>query len=160
MVATTWNERSLWNAPATRTVKEDPTRYHDGQAKKHELEVVEEEDRTYVISHAGLLQKQTGLRDILHHASKGLLILPLILVALAIPVVLPLWSTSNYLLIVICGAHLILVSTILTITAISISYLDVQRGEEGLEARPMTSGDNDPSMGARTLPAKKQTPAA
>jgi len=84
------------------------------------------------------------------HLSKGFLIFPLVLAALLIPVAIPLVSMGQYMVLVICLAHLIMVTTILTITVIAISYLDMQKTEESLEARPMTAADGDPSMGARS----------
>jgi hypothetical protein len=150
MVATTWDQRSLWQASDNFQRYEDRTRFADGQAKRHELEVVEEEDRKYVISHAGILQRQTGLGDLTHHLSKGFLIFPLVLGALMVPVAIPLIAMGQYMLLVICLAHLIMVTTVLTVTAIAISYLDMQKTEESLEARPMTAADGDPSMGARS----------
>lgn len=156
MATTTWNNRSLWQANKTEFATCETVRHKGEQRSRddHELEVVDEEDRTYVISHAGLLQRHTGLSDVLKKVSKGVIIIPLVLLALAVPVILPLWSGASYLLIVLCLGHLILVSTVLAVWAIAVSYLDMKRGEEAMEARPMTAGDNDPSMGARSLPAK------
>jgi hypothetical protein len=153
MVATTWNNRSLWQSHDDvqhYEDRKDRTRYSDGQAKRHELEVVEEDERTYVISHAGILQRQSGLGDLTQHLSKGFLIFPLVLGALMVPVAIPLVSMGQYMLLVICLAHLIMVTTVLTVTAIAISYIDMQKTEESLEARPMTAADGDPSMGARS----------
>lgn len=150
MVATTWSNRSHWRTEDDTPINTDPSRVANGRAKRHALEVVEEEERTYVISHAGLLQRDTGLGDVVHHISKGVLIMPLVLVALAVPVAMPLLALGDYMVLIICLSHLILVATILTIWAIAVSYLDVQRGEEAMEARPMTAADGDPSMGARS----------
>lgn len=150
MATTTWNNRSLWQASDDIQRYQDRTRYADGKAKRHELEVVEEEDRTYVISHAGILQRQTGLGDLGQHLSKGFLVFPIVFAALLVPVAIPLVSMGQYMVLVICLAHLIMVTTILTITVVAISYLDMQKTEESIEARPMTAADGDPSMGARS----------
>ena len=151
MVATTWNNRSHWQTAARA---ETPPRAMDAVPRGHVLPVVEDGDRAYVISHAGLLQRNSGLGDFVHHISRGVLIFPLVLAALAVPVVTPLLELGQYMLLVLCFSHLILAATVLTVWAIAISYLDVRRGEEALEARPMTASDGDPSMGARSPRAK------
>ena len=158
MNTTTWNNRSVWQKERSGVHSStwDEAQRRNTRHSMNELDVVEERDRTYVVSHAGILQKQSGLLDVMQKVSKGVIIIPLIVLALAIPVVLAVWSGGSYLLVFFSLAHLVLIATVLAVWAIAVSYLDMKRGEESLEARPMTGGDGDPSMGARTLPAKEK----
>ena len=159
MVDTTWNYHSFWQKNKEHRLPKDRTRYPNGKAKRHALQVVEEEERTYVVSRAGILQRQSGLGDVVRHLSKGFLILPVILVALAVPVATPLLSMGEYMILILCLCHLILVATVLTVWAIAISYIDMLKMEESLEARPMTAADGDPSMGARTPEVQSRSAA-